>query len=337
MKVLNQINSSRGAENYPSLQIVFEWEDIISAATGLPVSPGHSEYHRNNLRLEKYHLVWIKHLLTKRTGLNLKFVMTAYPYRRAYIDKFTIPVIIDFWLKDSEIMDFVNSYRICPVVLATNREVYEKIRAFAPDFPIEHWPLSFPDKYRLDENAVFEKEYEFGVFGRPNPFFLRLLEEYSVRHPDFTYIVSKGTEWNREFYTDKGEFIAKDEGRASYLNMLRKTKITCYTTPGCDESKKVPAPYNQVTPRLFEMLCSGCQVIGHYPVDTADVAWYDLQSVVPNVDTYDEFEKQMNIMRKEPFAMNRVCGFMEKHYTTSVIPALREILKKYCIQIRREE
>lgn len=334
MKYIDRINSSRGAENYPSLQIVFEWEDAISEATGLPVSHGHSEYDRWNLRLEKYHLVWLRDLFTGRCDCNLRFVMNAYPYRRAHIDRNTIPVFIDFWLTDSEIPVFIRSYRHCPLVLVTNREVYDKLVAFDPEFPVEHWPLSFPDKYAFRPDNINGKDFEFGIYGRPNPFFIKLLEEYSQKHPDFTYIMSRGTEHNREFYTNKGEFISKGDSRESYLNMIRRTRISCYSTPGCDSSKIVRAPYNQVTPRLFEMLCNGCSVLGHYPKDSADVLWYELESIVPNVDTYEEFEQQLDIMRRTPADAVAIDSFMKRHYTKSIVPLLVDILKRHNILLR---
>lgn len=76
--------------------------------------------------------------------------------------------------------------------------------------------------------------------------------------------------------------------------MIQKTKISCYTTPGIDESKKETSNFNQVTPRLFEMLCNQCHVIGHYP-NSYDTNWYNLNSIVPNVDSYNDFENGLII------------------------------------------
>lgn len=83
-----------------------------------------------------------------------------------------------------------------------------------------------------------KKDFEFTVIGRPNPFFIRLLDEYSSKHPDFEYITNNGDIDHREYVTNRGRFIAKDTGRASYLDVIRRTKITCYSTPGIDEGKK---------------------------------------------------------------------------------------------------
>ena len=81
------------------------------------------------------------------------------------------------------------------------------------------------------------------------------------------------------------------------------------------------------------MLCNGCQVIGHYP-QAADTLWYNISSVVPNVDTYDEFCEYMDKMRQSDFDFERVSSFMQNHYTSSRVPVLKEILKKYNIEIK---
>ena len=109
-----------------------------------------------------------------------------------------------------------------------------------------------------------------------------MLEKYASLHPDFEYIINNGDINNRKYVTNTGRFIAKDTGRTSYLDMIKHTKISCYATPGIDEAKRETITFNQVTPRLFEMLCNGCMVIGHYPL-SADTIWYNLSSVVPQL------------------------------------------------------
>ena len=170
------------------------------------------------------------------------------------------------------------------------------------------------------------------MFGRPNPFFIRLLDKYCIKHPDFCYIMNNGDINNRQYISNKGDVVAKDTGRLSYLKMISSTKISCYSTPGIDESKKVSSEYNQVTPRVFEMLCNGCQIIGHYP-QAADTIWYNLDSVVPNVDDYDEFEKILDFYRGSSVDIEKYSKFMSNHYTSKRCELLKYILSKYSINI----
>ena len=208
--------------------------------------------------------------------------------------------------------------------MLTNLEVYNFLKENNCPIPVAHWPLSYPDKDGIGDIPL-RKEYEFCFIGRPNPFFVRLIDEYCAKHPDFTYVINNDDIENRQYVTNKGVFVAKDAGRASYLDMIRKTKITCYTTPGIDEAKKAPAPYNQVTPRLFEMLSNQCHVIGHYPVSD-DTEWYELSKYIPNVDTYQDFERWMDHYRKTDFDIAKAKEFLTKHYTSSRVPILKKIL-----------
>ena len=145
---------------------------------------------------------------------------------------------------------------------------------------------------------------------------------------DFEYVYSKGISVDREFWTNKGKFLGKDTGRESYIQFLKKTKITSYSTPGMDTTKK--ANFNQVTPRLLEMLANGCQVIGHYP-NSEDVIWYNLSSIVPNVCDYRTFEKVLDDMREKVFDYNKISEFLSKHYTSNSAQLLFEALEKYSL------
>lgn len=334
-KKLTTTLSCRKTAKYPSFKIVYEWEDILAKKLSLKIKSDSKWWYKYYRRFENNGLVGLYNALLPRKSLHLDFVMTASTKKLCRINKNTIPVIIDFWLKESEINSFIDAYKNVPLLLLTNLEVYELLKKHQCQIPIEHWPLSYPDQYAFTQDVNYDKVYDFCLFGRPNPFFVRMRDEYARKHPDFVYLVTTGTENNREYYTNKGDFVCKDTGRASYLEMIRKTRISCYTTPGVDEGKKAPAPFNQVTPRLFEMLCNGCQVIGHYP-NTADVQWYNLQSIVPNVNNYEEFEQTLDYMRKHPVNVNNIKRFMDNHYTSKRAEMLVEILGRHNITLPNE-
>ena len=114
--------------------------------------------------------------------------MNAQDIKVCDINKFTIPVIIDFWLKEEQLPAFYVAYKEVPLILLTNLEVYEFLKQHKCPIPIEHWALSYPDKYSIS-NKRLEKEYEFCFIGRPNPFFVRLLDKYCSTHPDFYTIL----------------------------------------------------------------------------------------------------------------------------------------------------
>lgn len=335
MKSLSQIFSQRKTSKWPSFKIVYEWEDILSECLGIPVYSDSELWKKFYRRFEKNGLTELYHHLVPSRSLRLDFVMTATTRGDCRNNKNTIPVIIDFWLSEQDLPAFFNVYGHVPLMLVTNREVYDLLKRNACPFPVEHWALSYPDRNVSAGHDRIEKIYDFCLFGRPDPFFERMRDEYAEKHPDFTYLVTKGDGANREYYTNKGIFVCKDSGRQSYLDMMGSTKVTCYSTPGVDEAKADTTSFNQVTPRLFEMLDSGCHVMGHYPEAGADVRWYGIDSVVPNITTYAEFETCLDTMLRNEVDAGKVGEFLNCHFTSRRADSLKEILGKYGIEIRK--
>lgn len=337
MRRFKGIKTRRNIGSSPSWKIVFEWEDIITKTLG-------TKLYFDNPLLTKYIYPIINklkisnfiHMLYPQKDIYIKFESIAKPKKLIQLNKNCIPAIIDFWLKDSQLQDFFSAYKNVPLLLVTNREVYDKLKQNNCPLNYEHWPLSLPDYYSLNSDIWDMKQFDLCLFGRNSPFFIRLLDEYCKSHPNFSYIHRIGDNSKLIYVTNKGEIICEDKGRDSYINLIRKTRVSCYCTPGIDEAKVGSNSYNQVTPRLFEMLCNCCKVIGHYP-NSSDVLWYDLQNIVPNVENYEEFEKCLDEMLCNPFDFVGVQKFMSKHYTSTRASMLRDILSKYNIVIKESE
>lgn len=329
---LTRIDSTNARQ--PSWQILKEWEEVLSESTKLPIYKDSRLMRFIKSNLNNWGLTSLYKALFIRKNLGLRFIMNAQDIKVCDVNKYTIPVIVDFWLKEERLHDFYEAYKDVPLILVTNLEVYEFLKRNKCPIPVEHWALSYPDKYAMSERRLI-KEYDFCFIGRPNPFFIRFLDKYCLTHPDFCYIRNNGNINNRQYIDNKGNVIAEDKGRDSYLYMIQKTKISCYTTPGIDESKIETSNFNQVTPRLFEMLCNQCHVIGHYP-HSFDTVWYELDSIIPNVESYEEFEKWLDYYRVHDFDIKKGSIYMKKHYTSSRVKPLRDICKKYDIEIERD-
>jgi len=319
--------------NVPSYKIVYEWEDIISERLALTINVKNGICRKIIRKISKTSQ-WgsLNNILSSNTNLSLMYVMRAKTDNNIDLTKSVIPIIIDFWLNEKELPAFYKTYRNVPLILVTNLEVKFFLDKHNCPIPVEHWALSYPDTLKPKENVRYDKKYDLAFLGRPDPFFINLVKKYASKHEDFVYVITKGTEKNRTYYTNKGEFICKDEGRSTYFSMMHNTRVTCYTTPGFDMAKKETSFFNQVTPRLFEMLCNGCQVIGHYP-DAADTNWYKLKDLIPQVDNYNQFEKVLDEMLDKEVEFEKVQKFMSRHYTSQRIDPLRNILRKYNISI----
>jgi len=328
MKITNII-SERRYKTAPSFNTVFEWEDVIARDYPLNLVEESILTKKIYSLIRKLKLVNFYHFfLPNKRNKSLRFIMKALPEKTCILNKNVIPVIIDFWLQTEDLDAFYNAYKNSPKVLVTSAEIVEFLKQHNCPLPIEHWPLSLPDKYKITKKESFLKEYELCFIGRPNPFFEKMLRRYENENPDFIYVKSNGTEKNREYITNKGEFIGKDTGRDSYWEIIRKTKITCYSTPGIDDAKLSSNKFNQVTPRLFEMLAGGCYVIGRYP-DNADTRFYEIEDLIPNVNNYTDFKRILEKYRiAEQQKPSNCVSFLDNHYTSKRVPILKQILTK---------
>ena len=261
---LQKIISQRNYNSAAPFKIVYEWENIISDKGNINLYKETSfHFHKIYGWLKKIGLVDFYKSIISSKELSLFFVMRADVFKEPWLNKSTIPVIIDFWLNDSELPSFYEAYKDCPLVLITSAEVVEYLKTKNCPLKIEHWPLSIPDYMKPDRKENYEKLYDLCFLGRPSPYFVDMLKQYEITHPDFKYILGSRSSKNREYIDNHGNFIAKDSGRESYIHMIRSSKITCYSTPGLDSNKSETSIFNQVTPRLFEMLAGGCYVLAH--------------------------------------------------------------------------
>lgn len=330
---LSRIISQRNYNIAAPFKIVYEWEDILSQKGKISL---YKETSFHFLRMYK----WIKKLgltklykiLSSSERLSLIFVMKAGVEEEPWLNKSTIPVIIDFWLSEGELSAFYKAYKDCPLVLVTSAEIVDFLKANNCPLNIEHWPLSIPDYMKPNRNHNYEKLYDLCFLGRPSPYFLEMLKQYEKSHSDFKFIVGSRSSKNRKYVDNHGNFIAKDTGRESYINMIRSSKITCYSTPGLDSNKTETSRFNQVTPRLFEMIAGGCYVLAHYP-DNADTRFYELDKYVGNIPNYESFEKKLDLLREaSPMDFSLTNEFLDKHYTSTRVDMLFTILDKYNIK-----
>jgi hypothetical protein len=331
-KRLTSISSSINKAS--SFDTLYEWEKIISERLNLKIEKQNKFitwiYRQIEMRLKMRDFF---HCLVQNSSVSILFVMKANTYKSCRLTKNTIPIIIDFWLKEDQLQLFYENFKYCPLVLITSAEVYHFLLEHNCPLNIAHWPLSLPDNQKLLADTVFDKKWDLALLGRTNPYFLRLLKQYCEKHPDFEYVLGSNNIDNRYFYTNKGKEVGHAIGREAYLEMLRATKISFYTTPGLDEAKIETDFFNQVTPRFLELIAGGCLVMAHYPKN-ADTDYYEINSLCKDIDSYEEFEIQLNTFRVvKEVPIEKYKEYLDKHYTSQRIDLLVKILKTNQIKI----
>ena len=317
---LSRILSRRRVKHRLSWHIVFEWEDEIARALDLPVRaprrPG-----------------WWMRSLARRVGARcprtpqapmLEFVMIATDTNRGRYGHRSVPWIIDYFLPDESVTSFLEATSACPYVLISSREAYEHIIKNGGDAArYLHLPLSLPDRYRLDPSVKMDKDIDLALVGRQTSVLLEYARRYVASRPGLRVVV-KGEKRNGHswVYDLDGKPVADIDSREDYLALMRRCRLFLYSTPGMDDGKPTEG-FSQVTPRFLEALACGCRPLMRYP-DNPDTRHYELASLAPSIETYEQFEAEADRALSSPVDLKAIASYLEPRYTSSVVKTLLE-------------
>ena len=323
-----------------SRHIIYEWEDEIAAMMGLPLADAAplrgaggkgSAVARKLLRVPGVSDAmraldsWLA-----PTAKSLYFALS--PHRMGHFSTTArvVPAIVDFW-KSVDLKYFFRSYGNCPAVLISSREAYSYLKANGCPLEIHHFPLSLPDRYKMQPTDAFEKTLDVAVAGRANKTLLEFMKRYEKDHPQVEYLFQEerpGDDGKLSYISNKRGRIEGLEGRAAYVSLIRSAKVAFYATPGIDGGEARTGGFNPVTPRLFELLAAGCHVVARYP-DNDDTRFYELQEICPSADTYDRFAATLDQALGAPPPLARNSAYLQKHYTSARVELLRHIMKRF--------
>lgn len=320
-----EIISTRKYNNWPSYDLVFEWEDTISNKLNIPL------YYETEVQS-------IINKITKRIGYNgcfallnnkkklfLQFEMTAKKQSDIYNRKNIIPIIIDFYLSKDELCDFKKSHNKNPLILISSAEVISFLDKSDINIKYFHLPLSIPDKYQFNPNVLDIKEYDIVLAGRQNPVLEDFFNEYISNNKHITYVYRKMHDNRFYYYTNNDKLLGEFSTRSEYISLLQKSRIGLYATPGIDGGDDRTKGFNQVTPRFLELLSAGCHILARYPKNE-DTDFYKLSEFSPNIDSYDKFKDQMDYALNNPIETDKYISYLKKHYTSSRIDLLNQII-----------
>ena len=337
---LKYLFTRRDIESQVFYDIVFEWENILSKQLGLKMYSFDDQM--SQLGGGKYLNISILRKLIRRFSLlkrlcapnsiGLKFDMNPVTESR-YNSEHILPWIIDFFLEDKDFELFNMAYKKHPLVLISSREIYEKLKSrddIIKDLNCRHVALSISDKYRINRDTRFEKEYDVALMGRTNPVLEKYFYQYAASHPSLKYAYRKieGEDFNYYAVKDgKETYIGAINSREQYIDLMRKTRIGLYCTPDIDTDHTRSHGYNQVTPRFLEWLSCGAHVIARY-VPNPDTEYYRLQDFSEPIETYDQFEKAMDYAMTHEVDMEKYANYLMQHYTSVRAQEIKRIISE---------
>lgn len=318
---IKQIATNRLFYDYPSFDLVHEWEDeFIKSLNKFP-------YFINKYIENRYikRIPFVKYFITP---IRNTFIYEMSPITRYNLwnRRNIIPCIIDFYLSTNSLKEFYRSYNKHKIVFISSKEVLSFLQENQCPLNISHLPLSISDKYKITPDSYFEKKYDLVMMGRQNPVLEQFAYKYAETHKDFTFVYRKQEGKQFFYYTSNNEYLGDINTRDKYIHLMQQSRCGLYSTPGIDGGEKKTNGFNQVTPRFLELIACGCHVIARYK-ENPDTDFYQLKEFSPSVNTYEDFEKLMDQARQKNVDMQKYSNYLSKHYTSKRIKLLQETIK----------
>ena len=319
-------------------QVIYEWEDDLARQLAVPLQAALPRWRKALLNgLTRPALArlgaldqannWVeaRHPTRPRHGAYLVFELGANTVANFSTSARAIPAFIDLW-QHTDWQALARQYRHCPLVLVSSLETVEYLRALGSPLPVAHFPLSLSDRYRTTADQVFAKQYDLVLAGRTNPVLAGFVRTFSERHPAVEVVAQQEVAGQLLYVSSHRGPLGPLTDRADYLDLLRKARISVYSTPGLDGGETRTGGFNPVTPRYLELLHARCRLIGRYP-DNAETRFYELAKVCPHVDTYPEFEALMHrYLAQEPGPLPAYEAILSQHYTSCRAALLHRLL-----------
>lgn len=310
---------------HPSWHIVYEWEEDIYNNLQIPLSLDdknlYSKIPKGKGKLYDI-LCKIDNLYSRKRKSSdnaFFFLMNIFDYFPVYpcARNISIPYIIDFFVDEDKLAYFYTKFKKCPLVLVSSFEAYNFLKERKCLLNVKCIPLSLSDRYKISSEYI-EKKYDVIALGRTNPILMEFLETYLKENPNVEFVYQKNSnKGDYAYYSTKTGKIGEANSRADYMEILGKSKIALYSTPGMDNSRSTNG-FNPVTPKFLELISKQCHIIARYP-DTEECRFFEMGKISRHIDNYQLFKDTMNKYLATPVDLKLYGEVLEKHYTSKRI------------------
>lgn len=336
MKIL----SAREWNKNPSLQVVYEWEDIIASTCDIELDLVTQSHVNNNFNKPIY--IYLQKLI--RHSFFKKYIDSAFNFykrkKQLYVAfyLYPLPVVNHYLHQDNFIIILLDCFEdvinLVPgyfsntkLLFVTNLEVYNRLTTSSISAKIRYVPLSISDKYYSDK--VPEKSIDVLQIGRQNPVLHNWMLEYIKKHPETEYVYASIENNKHSYYSTTKGFLGPVDGRGNFMDFLGSAKVVLLSSPGIDGGEKRTGGFNPVTPRFYESAVKYCYMVGRYPENGEDFNYNKINSVCKNADSYLEFENYVSEMLATPFnQQEKYQKFIKKHLTSATAKIIQAEVEK---------
>lgn len=309
-------------QNYAQ-PIIYEWEDDLSRELSIPVTPIPFIYKVvNHLNLHTplfgpYHDTF-------------RFVINGRENDEPMNNKHVIPCIIDFFERKDQLLDFYRKHSRNKIVLVSSPFDYQYLKEMNCPLNIGLFAYSLSDKYAITDQRI-EKKYDIVLTGRQDPLLYSFFVEYVKNHPEVTYVkrgegLENDDKKTKAYYLNGKDFIGTIETREEFMKLQAQGRATLYGVQGYDENTR---DFFHMTPHFLEIIACCSHILARYPSgrDGIDAEYYEFGKFSPSIETYEEFERRMDIALSTDVDIEMYSSYLHKHYTSVRAKELAELLK----------
>jgi hypothetical protein len=324
-------------------QIIWEWENEVANELGIAISDKSKWEKRAN---DTFGIVARKldpkgklvsdvgcPTLFKRQPCAIAFCIYSPLFQNSYlVQENVIPLIIDCWKGDVDVA--CRSLARSKAVVVTNIELVHEFERRGLTGRVIYVPLAV-------EQAVttlnHKKEFDIIQIGRRNAVLHKWALQLVFELPTLEYVYTEYlTSHAPTFFSTKSGELSIKEGRAHYLAAHGAAKVSLVSSPGIDGGEVRTGGLNPVTPRFYEAAALGCRLVGRYPLNGADFIENRVNTVCPNVDSYDEFKNAVLIgLNTTESAGVLTREFIETHTAGAMARRIRTELGRIGISIAK--
>lgn len=336
------ILSAKKWSNYFPLQVVYEWEEIISEKLDIPIDYD-SQIVANELFDKKLNnqaqkiirrTFLQKHIdssfnyfkKNKKGKYMLSFLLNPIAISNHYIyQENSVVILLDVFKSN---IDLIPKWFKNKLIFVTNIEVLDYFKAHPIAGKLHYIPLSISDKYY--SGHIPAKKIDVLQMGRQNPVLHEWMLTVTNKYPEIEYVYAKNVDGINVYYsTTKGVLTDKTGTRQEFMDFLGSAKISLLSAPGVDGGDQLrTGGFNPVTPRFYESAVKYCYMIGRYP-DAPDFILNKVSSVCERPANYQDFEQMVLRMLNTPFDLKeQYDAYIKQHLTSTIADSIKVELDK---------